>query len=227
MNKLKKELLEYKDIKNAEFQKKLTPVINETLFLGVRVPNIRKLAKKYQNDVVEVNEFLDELPHKCFDENLLHSVLISNIKDYDECLRRIDMFLPYVDNWAVCDTLSPKIFKKNRKLLIKQINRWIKSKHTYTCRFAIDMLMSNYLDEDYKVEYLNLPAKVHSDEYYINMMIAWFYATALAKKWDDTIIYLQENKLNVWVHNKTIQKAIESYRISEKQKQYLKTLRIK
>lgn len=224
MNKIQKELFKYKDAKNADFQRKLTPGVDKDKFIGVRVPNARKVAKlalqKY-----DYEEFLNVLPHTYFDENLLHSILLSEIKDYDKCMKYIDEFLPYVDNWAVCDTISPKCFKKHKEDLLKKIKVWAKSKHVYTCRFGIDMLMTFYLDEDFKPEYLAIPSKIHSKEYYINMMIAWYYATALAKQWDDTIIYLEENKLDTWVHNKTIQKAIESYRISDKQKDYLRTLR--
>lgn len=226
MDKILTELLKYKDDKYADFQRKLTPGVDENKFLGVRVPDARKISKKIVAEG-DCDKFLDKLPHKYFDENLLHSLILSGIKDYDECLRRVEEFLPYVDNWAVCDTMSPKCFKKNRSDLLKHIKTWAKSKHTYTCRFGIDMLMSHYLDEDFKPEYLIIPSKIHSKEYYVNMMIAWYYATALSKKWDETIIYLEENKLDTWVHNKTIQKAIESYRISDKQKKYLKTLRRK
>ena len=224
MNRIQKELFKYKDEKNAEFQRKLTPGVDKNKFLGVRVPNARKVAKEViaENDYAD---FLQTLPHEYFDENLLHSILLSQVKDYDECIKYVEEFLPYVDNWAVCDTISPKCFKKHKDELLKKIKVWAKSKHTYTCRFGIDMLMTFYLDEDFKAEYLQIPSKIHSEEYYINMMIAWYYATALAKKWDDTIVYLEENKLDTWVHNKTIQKAVESYRITDKQKKYLKTLR--
>lgn len=224
MDLILQELLKYKDDKNAEFQSKLTPSIEKSRFLGVRVPNARKIAKKAVSEY-DYNKFLDKLPHKYYDENLIHSLIVSQIKDYDECIKRVNEFLPYVDNWAACDTMSPKCFKKHRSELLKQIKIWVKSKHTYTSRFGVDMLMSHYLDEDFKPEYLAIPSKIHSKEYYINMMIAWYYATALAKKWDDTIIYLEENRLDVWVHNKTIQKAIESYRITDKQKKYLRTLK--
>ena len=224
MNKVQKILFTYKDEEYAQFQSKLTPGVEKCSFIGVRVPDVRKIGKEFINDK-DCPKFLDELPHKYYDENMLHCVLISYIKDYDECIRRIDEFLPYVDNWAVCDIMSPKCFKKHKDDLLINIKRWIKSKHTYTCRFAIEMLMSHYLDDDFKEEYLKLPSKIHSKEYYVNMMIAWYYATALTKKWDETIIYLEENRLDVWVHNKTIQKAIESLRIDDKQKQYLRTLK--
>lgn len=221
---IRKDLFELKDEKYREFQCKLTPGISIENVIGVRVPEVRKLAKKY-NGTIEGEEFLKVLPHDYYDENMLHGLLISEIKDYDKCINEINKFLPYVDNWAVCDIMSPKIFKKHRNELLIEIINWIKSDKTYECRFGIEMLMSHYLDDDFKKEYLELPANVHSDEYYINMMIAWFFATALAKKWDDTIKYIESNNLDVWVHNKTIQKARESYRITDEQKEYLKSLK--
>lgn len=224
MNKIQKTLYKYQDLKYAQFESTLTPGVDKSLFIGVRVPNIRMIAKEFEKDVKYL-DFLNELPHKYFDENMLHCVLISNIKDYGECLKRIEEFLPYVDNWAVCDIMSPKCFKKNKVDLIKHIKRWMKSKSTYTIRFAIEMLMSHFLDEDYQKEYLDLVAVIRSKEYYVNMMIAWFFATALAKQYNDSIKYLEENKLDIWTHNKTIQKAIESYRISDIQKNYLRTLK--
>lgn len=226
MNKIQKELYKHKDAKNALFQSKLAPTIDKKTCLGVRVPDARKVAKSFIN-APECDTFLSDLPHKYFDENILHSAFLSLNKDYKECIKRVDEFLPYIDNWAVCDTLSPKCFKKHKDELIKKIYKWSKSKKVYTCRFGIEMLMSFYLDEDFKPEYLEIPASIRSKEYYVNMMIAWFYATALAKKWDETIIYLEKNKLDTWVHNKTIQKAIESYRISDSQKTYLRKLKRK
>ena len=157
---------------------------------------------------------------------MLHGLLISEIKDYEKCINEVDKFLPYVDNWAVCDIMSPKILKKNKDKLIEKIKIWSESKDIYTCRFGIKMLMTHYLDGDFKSEYLNIPSSIVSDEYYINMMIAWFYATALAKRWDDSIKYIENKKLTKWVHNKTIQKARESYRITNEQKEYLKSLKI-
>ena len=217
-------LFEVQDKEYAKFQAKLTPGIEEENVIGVRLPLARKLAKEYIKDE-ESKTFLKTLPHKYYDENILHGMLVSEIKDYDTCIEEIDRFLPYVDNWAVCDTMIPKVLKKNKQDLLKRIKKWSKSKEVYTCRFGIKMLMSFYLDEDFKEEYLEIPASIHSDEYYINMMIAWFFATALAKKWNETIKYLENNKLDVWVHNKTIQKARESYRITDDQKEYLKSLK--
>lgn len=220
-----KELYKLQDKTYAEFQSKLTPGIPKESFIGVRVPKVRTLAKEIVN-TTEANEFIKILPHEYYDENMLHGLLISEIKDYQECIKEVDKFLPYVDNWAVCDIMSPKIFKKHKDKLIEDIKRWTKSNKTYTCRFGIEMLMSHYLDDDFKEEYLEIPACVKSNEYYVNMMIAWFFATALTKKWDYAIKYIENNKLEKWVHNKTIQKAIESYRITDKQKEYLKSMKI-
>lgn len=221
---IQKRLLELSDEKNADFSAKLTPDIDREKFLGVRIPASRKLAK----EIIKENEhkdFLNSLPHKYYDENILHSILISEIKDYDECVKYIDEFLPYVDNWAVCDTMSPKIFKSEHERLMSDILRWVNSDQTYTIRFGLEILMSHFLDNDFKKEYLEIPAKIKSNEYYINMMIAWFFATALAKQWDSTIVYIENGVLDKWVHNKTIQKARESYRITAEQKEYLKSLK--
>lgn len=224
------ELIALKDDKNSEFQAKLTPGVDKEKFLGVRVPDARKLAKRIckADDAANlINEFMNTLPHDYFDENMLHALLISEMKDYEACIKEIDKFLPYVDNWAVCDIMSPKMFKKHKDKLIEKIRLWSASEETYTCRFGMEMLMSFYLDDDFEQEYLNIPAAVHSDEYYVNMMIAWFFATALAKQWDATVGYIENNCLDTWVHNKTIQKARESYRITPEQKEYLKGLKRK
>ena len=165
------------------------------------------------------------LPHRCYDENMLHGILISEIKNFDRCVEELEKFLPFVDNWAVCDTTAPKVFRRNREKLMKYIEKWSSSKETYTCRFAIEMLMTHFLDDDFRDAYLEIPAEIISEEYYVNMMVAWFFATALAKQWDKTISYIEENRLGQWVHNKTIQKARESYRITEEQKEYLKSLK--
>lgn len=221
---IQKRLLELSDEKNADFSAKLTPGIAREKFLGVRIPASRKLAK----EIIKENkhkDFLNSLPHKYYDENILHSILISEIKGYAECVKYIDEFLPYVDNWAVCDTMSPKIFKSEHERLMSDILRWVNSDQTYTIRFGLEILMSHFLDNDFKKEYLEIPAKIKSNEYYINMMIAWFFATALAKQWDSTIVYIENGVLDKWVHNKTIQKARESYRITAEQKEYLKSLK--
>ena len=190
----------------------------------MRVPILRKLAKSYISDD-ECEEFLNRLPHRHYDENMLHGILISEIKDFDRCVEELEKFLPFVDNWAVCDTTAPKVFRRNREKLMKYIEKWSSSKEAYTCRFAIEMLMTHFLDDDFRDAYLEIPAEIISEEYYVNMMVAWFFATALAKQWDKTISYIEENRLGQWVHNKTIQKARESYRITEEQKEYLKSLK--
>ena len=220
------ELFKFQDVKYRDFQAKLMPTMNPENVIGVRTPELRKLAKQLAKRD-DVDEFLDSLPHKYFDENQLHAFIISEIKDYEKCLDRLEAFLPYVDNWATCDQMSPKIFKKHRAKLMQEIERWIESDYTYTVRFAIGMLMEHFLDEDFDIVYADMVADVHSEEYYINMMIAWYFATALAKQYDAIIPYLIEQRLDTWTHNKTIQKAVESYRITPEQKTYLRTLRIK
>lgn len=218
------ELVKIKDQKYAEFQSKLIPSISKERIIGVRIPDLRQMGKKYAKEE-ESKDFLKQLPHFYLEENILHAQIISETKDLKTCFEEIDRFLPYVDNWAVCDTMSPRVFKKDKVELMKRIQKWTKSKKTYTCRFGIGMLMKYFLDEDFKKEYLEIPASIHSEEYYINMMIAWFFATALSKHYDESVTYLINNKLDRWVHNKTIQKACESYRITPEQKDYLKTLK--
>lgn len=224
MKTIEKLLFEHSDPEYAAFQAKLTPSVEKKLFIGVRVPEVRKLAKELRDAPMAI-DFMHKLPHKYYDENMLHGLLISEIKDYEKAIEETERFLPYVDNWAVCDIMSPKIFKKHKAELLKKIRKWINSKETYTIRFAIEMLMSHYLDEDFKPAYLEIPGKVRSEEYYVNMMVAWFFATALAKQWDATIPYLEQKRLSEWVHNKTIQKARESYRITDEEKEYLNTLK--
>ena len=223
---LQKRLFSMRDAEYAAFQAKLTPGVEPEKFIGIRVPVLRQFAKEYAKEEGS-KEFLEQLPHDYFDENMLHGMLLEQIKDYDEALQRVDAFLPYVDNWAVCDIMNPKIFAKHKKEFLTLIRKWAKSGETYTIRFAIEMLMSLYLDADFDPSYLKIPASVKKDEYYVNMMIAWYFATALAKQWDAAILYLEEQRLRIWIHNKTIQKAIESYRITDEQKEYLRTLKRK
>ena len=213
------------DLAYRDFQVPLIPNLDKDSFIGVRLPILKKLAKEIVN-TKEAASFIHALPHRYYDENQLHAFIISFIKDYDTCLMEIERFLPYVDNWAVCDTMKPVIFKKNKDKLIGKIKEWLKSNHIYTQRFAIGQLMSLYLNEDFKEEYLDLVSHIRSEEYYLNMMIAWYYATALAKQYESTIKYIEENKLSPWVHNKTIQKALESFRVSEEHKTYLKSLKV-
>ena len=226
MKEIVSELLKLQDTKYRDFQVKLIPTIDKDSIIGVRTPELRKFAKKLvkENDY---KTFIKELPHKYFEENQLHAFIISELNDYSECLSNINSFLPYINNWATCDQLSPKVFKKHHKELIAPIKLWLKSKDTYTVRFGIGMLMEHFLDDDFKEEYLKIVSKIRSNEYYINMMIAWFFATALAKQYKETIAYLESKKLDTWTHNKTIQKAIESYRITPEQKDYLRSLKNK
>lgn len=222
--KIQEQLFALQDLKYRDFQSKLIPTIDGDTIIGVRTPAMRKLAKDYVKED-ESREFLQSLPHSYYDENVLHVLLVSEIKNYEECLQEVEKFLPFVDNWAVCDIFSPKVFKKNRDRLLSKIREWAASEKAYTCRFGMEMLMTHFLDEDFKPEYLEIPAAVHSEEYYVNMMAAWFFATALAKQWQDTIPYIEEKRLDQWVHNKTIQKAVESCRITPEQKAYLKKFR--
>lgn len=220
------DLYKMQDKKYAIFQQKLTPTISIDKFIGVRVPILRKYAKEIKG-TKEAQNFLKQLSHKYYDENMLHSLLISEIKDYDLCIEELNKFLPYVDNWAVCDIMSPKVLKKDLIKTLDNINKWIISDHNYTIRFGIEMLMSFYLDDNFKKEYLDIPLRVKSNEYYVNMMIAWFYATALTKQWDDTIYIIENKLLDKWVHNKTISKARESLKISKEHKEYLNNFKIK
>ena len=223
---LVKELFEMRDKKYAKFQSSLIPNINTDCIIGVSIPKLRGFAKEYMKSS-EMSEFLTALPHKYYEENILHGILISLIKDYTNCIQLLDAFLPYVDNWAVCDTISPKVFKKHKTELLPKIYEWLDSEHIYTCRFGIKALMANYLDGDFKTEYLHRVSVIKSDEYYVNMMIAWYFATALAKQWSCAITYIEDKRLQQWVHNKTIGKACESFRITPEQKSYLKSLKIK
>lgn len=217
-------LFDMQDITYKEFHANLIPTKDPNAIIGVRVPNLRKLAKQLVKEM-DVTPFLKELPHTYNEENMLHAFLVEAIKDYDACLAALDDFLPYVDNWAVCDSMKPKVFKKHLNELVDKITGWIESGDTYTIRFGIEMLMSFYLDDAFDEAYLRMVAVVKSDEYYVNMMIAWYFATALAKQYDATIVYLEQGMLERWTHNKTIQKAIESLRITPEQKDYLRTLR--
>lgn len=221
-----KTLYAQQDLKYRDLQVTTIPSVEADAIIGVRTPQLRAYAKELgKRD--DVNEFLDELPHKFFEEDQLHAFIISGMKNYDEAMARLEEFLPYVNNWATCDQMSPKVFKKNRQDLLKHIKVWIKSKETYTIRYGVGMLMEHYLDEDFDVKYPAMVSKLRSDEYYVNMMIAWYFATALAKQYDAVIPFIEERKLDVWTHNKAIQKSIESYRITDEQKASLRTLKIK
>lgn len=226
VDEIREDLFANQDVKYRDFQSKLTPTIEANTAIGVRTPVLRKLAKAYSKRQ-DVDDFLADLPHKYFDENQLHAFILSEIKDFDECMGKLERFLPFVDNWATCDQMSPKCFKKNHEKLLPYLNKWIKSDDTYTVRFAIVTFMSHFLDDDFDEGYLKLVSDIKSDEYYINMAIAWYFATALAKQYDKTIPYIENKTLDVWTHNKAIQKSIESYRVTVEHKEYLKSLKIK
>ena len=225
-DEIRSELFKLQDPGYRDLQVKIIPNVDKKSIIGVRTPALRQLAKEYAKRA-DVSLFLDELPHKYFDENQLHAFILSSMKNAEECIKLVDKFLPFVDNWATCDQMSPKVFKKNKELLLEYVNVWIKSDHTYVKRFAIGMLMEHFLDEDFKTSYLTKVSKIRSDEYYVNMMIAWYFATALAKQYEETLPYIEKQKLDIWTHNKSIQKAVESYRITPEQKEYLKTLKRK
>ena len=218
------ELLKVKDDKYKEFQAKLVPNIDPETILGVKTPEMRRIAKDVFNSS-EKDVFLKELPHKYYEENLIHFFIISMIKDFDECISEVETFLPYVDCWPISDQATPRSFKKNHTKLLPYIKKWIGSEHLYTARFGIRMLMNEFLGDNFKDEYPEHVASVKSDEYYLKMMVAWYFATALAKNYDDTIKYIEERKLDDWVLKKTIQKAIESYRVTDEHKEYLKQFR--
>lgn len=223
---IRDELKKLADEKYREMQKTIIPTADPDSIIGVRTPELRKMAKTLvKRD--DIDEFLSDLPHKSFDENQLHAFVLSEMKDYDACMEKLNAFLPYVDNWATCDQMSPKIFKKHKAELLKQVKVWLKSKETYTVRFAIGMLMEHFLDDDFDPAYPKMVSRIRSEEYYINMMIAWYFATALAKQYDAVLPYIEEKKLADWTHNKAIQKSVESYRITDEQKAYLKTLKVK
>lgn len=221
---VREKLFELADEKYKAFHCKLIPTVDEENVIGVRTPALRAYAKSLKNTEL-AEEFLQALPHGYYDENNLHGFLLEQIKDYDKLIPMLEAFLPYVDNWATCDLMSPKVFKKHTDELLAHIKRWLASDKIYTVRFGLEMLMSYYLDERFSPEYLALCADVKSEEYYVNMMRAWFFATALAKQYEAAVVYIENNSLDIWTHNKSIRKAIESNRITQEQKDYLRTLK--
>lgn len=231
---IQKALFAKQDLKYQKFHSALVPTIDSKSIVGVRTPDLRIIAKEFANRP-DVDKFLSSLPHKYYDENQVHAFILSVMKNYDECVAQINRFLPFVDNWATCDQLRPKAFaqKKNRERLLKDIEKWLAAgngkkcgpRELYTVRFGIEMLMTYFLDEDFDPKFLKWVAKIRSEEYYLNMMVAWYFATALAKQWNATIPYIEKKRLADWTHNKAIQKAIESYRITDEQKTYLRTLK--
>ena len=223
---IREALYGHQDLKYRDFQVKLIPGMEPEKMIGVRTPDLRKIAKQMAKRE-DIGEFLENLPHEFFDENQVHAFVISELKDYGRCVQGVERFLPFVDNWATCDQMSPKVFKKHRPELLDSIKEWIRSEHTYTVRFAVGMLMQHYLDEDFDPAYPEMVAAVQSEEYYIRMMVAWYFATALAKQYESVLPYIEERRLEPWTHNKTIQKAVESYRITPEQKEYLKSLKVR
>ena len=217
-------LIEEKDDEYKKFQARLVPDIPPETILGVRTPQMRRIAKEVFESEYR-DEFLSDLPHKYYEENLIHFFVVALIKDFDDCVNAVEAFLPYIDCWPVSDQASPKSFKKNHQKLLPYIKKWISSQHIYTARFGIRMLMNEYLGEDFKEEYLELVACKKGEEYYLKMMIAWFFATALAKRYDESVQYIENRRLDEWVHKKAIQKAVESYRVTDDHKEYLKSLR--
>ena len=222
---IRQSLFELQDIKYRDFQAKLIPGKDTETMIGVRTPELRKLAKQMLKRE-DIGEFLRDLPHRYFDEDQLHAFIVSGIKEYGKCMEELMRFLPFVDNWATCDQMSPGVFKKHKPELLAEIREWLGSEHTYTVRFGIGMLMQHFLDEDFDPAYPELVAGVHSEEYYVNMMIAWYFATALAKQYDAVLPFIEGRRLDPWTHNKTIRKAVESYRISDEQKEYLRSLKV-
>ena len=223
---IRKELFALQDEKYRAFQVKLFPTLDPDTIIGVRTPDLRSYAKKLLKQE-EIAEFLSDLPHRYFDENQLHAFIISEMKDYERCIGEVKSFLPYVDNWATCDQMSPKVFKKHLPELLVCIKEWIRSDETYTIRFGVGMLLEHYLDDAFSLEYPEMVAGLRSSEYYVNMMIAWYFATALAKQYEVILPFIENRRLDTWTHNKAIQKALESYRITPEQKEYLKGLKIK
>ena len=223
-NDLHKKLYSLKDLKYCNMQIKIIPTVDPDSIIGVRTPELRNMAKEILK-AGDYKDFLDDLPHKFFEENQLHAFIISGIKDMNECMEEMEKFLPYVDNWATCDQMSPKIFKKHKEVLLVHINEWLNSEKTYTIRFGVGMLMEHFLGEDFDLIYPEMVAKLRSEEYYVNMMIAWYFATALAKQYESVLPFIEEKRLDDWTHNKAIQKSIESRRITEEQKLYLKSLK--
>ena len=223
-DEIRKALFAKQDLAYRDFLGSLTPTLLGECLIGVRTPELKALAKGYRNNP-GIASFLSDLPHAYFEENQLHAFLISLEKDFETCVHEVDRFLPYIDNWATCDQLSPSIFRKHKQALLPFIDRWIDSGKTYAVRFGIKMLMSHFLDGDFTPAYLDRVAKIRSDEYYVNMMIAWYFATALAKQYEATLPILKEHRLDAWTHNKAIGKAIESLRVTEEHKTFLRTLK--
>ena len=236
---IQRKLFVLQDLRFRDFQRCLIPTIEPEKIIGVRTPQLKVLAreisnaqdlrKNSENDkdkfIIESRYFTSLLPHFYFEENQLHAFIINRYTNFNIALSLTDIFLPHIDNWATCDQLRPKCFNTNLPDLYIKCNKWINSKRTFSVRFAIGMLMNYFLDDNFTIQSAELIASIKTEEYYVNMMIAWYFATALAKQWDAAISFLAEDKLSVWVHNKTIQKAIESFRVTDEHKNFLRTLK--
>lgn len=225
-NNLIEKLFSFQDLEYRSFNSKLIPSVEKEKIIGIRTPVLRKFANEFSK-TESAKEFLSSPEHTYFEENNLHAFLIETIKDFDDCIKALDEFLPYVDNWSTCDCMNPKALAMNKERLLSKINEWISSKHTYTVRFAIKMLMTHFLSDSYKDEYANIVAQIQSDDYYLNMMRAWYFATAICKNYDRAVLFLENNKLDVWTHNKAISKCCDSQRLSQSTKEYLKKLKRK
>ncbi len=224
--RIQKELFSFRDEAYKAFNKKLVPNVDEKTMIGIRTPVLRSFAKNFFKSYPdEAEAFMNALPHTYFEENNLHAFFIEQIRDFETCLAKTESFLPFIDNWETCDLFSPPVFKKHPDAVYERILVWLKSKHCYTVRYAIGRLLSNYLDAEFKTEMLELAASVESDEYYIKMMVAWYFSFALIKQYDAAIPYIQNRRLEPFTHAKAIQKAIESTRIPSEIKTYLKTLK--
>lgn len=225
MTEIQQRLFALQDAGYRDFHAALMPTVDKALVIGVRMPALRALAKELKGTELAA-DFMAQLPHKYYEENNLHAALIGHIRDFDACIAAVERFLPYVDNWATCDMMNPRALAKDKAALLERIRLWLQSGHTYTVRFGMEMLMNHFLEEDFREEYPALVASVRSEEYYVRMMQAWYFATALAKQYEAAVTYLEQRRLGAWVHNKTIQKARESFRVSQEQKEYLKSLKV-
>ena len=225
MTEIQQRLFALQDAGYRDFHAALMPTVDKTLVIGVRMPALRALAKELKGTELAA-DFMAALPHKYYEENNLHAALIGHIRDFDACMAAVERFLPYVDNWATCDMMNPRALAKDKAALLERIRLWLQSGHTYTVHFGMEMLMNHFLEEDFREEYPALVASVRSEEYYVRMMQAWYFATALAKQYEAAVTYLEQRRLGAWVHNKTIQKARESFRVSQEQKEYLKSLKV-
>ena len=225
MTEVQQRLFALQDAGYRDFHAALMPTVDKALVIGVRMPALRALAKELKG-TEPAADFMAQLPHKYYEENNLHAALIGHIRDFQPCLTALERFLPYVDNWATCDMMNPRALAKDKAALLERIRLWLQSGHTYTVRFGMEMLMNHFLEEDFREEYPALVASVRSEEYYVRMMQAWYFATALAKQYEAAVTYLEQRRLGAWVHNKTIQKARESFRVSQEQKEYLKSLKV-